>query len=62
MREQEVLTGLVSGARNKEIAAELGMSLRTARFHVENIYQKLNVQTRTQAMTAAIKLGLVTRE
>ena len=61
-REHEVLTGLASGARNKEIAAELGVSLRTVRFHVENIYQKLDVQTRTQAARAAIELGLVTLE
>ena len=61
-REHEVLTGLASGARNKEIAAELGTSLRTVRFHVENIYQKLNVQTRTKATRVAIELGLVTRE
>ena len=61
-REHEVLTGLASGARNKEIAAELGMSIRTARFHVENIYQKLNVQTRAQATRAAIELGLVPLE
>ena len=62
MREREVLTGLASGARNKEIAAELGVSVRTVRFHVENIYQKLHVHTRTQAARAAIELGLVTLE
>ena len=62
MREHEVLTGLTSGARNKEIAVELGISVRTARFHVENIYQKLNVQTRSRATRVAIELGLVTRE
>ena len=61
-REHEVLTGVASGARNKEIAAELGMSIRTARFHVENIYQKLNVRTRAQATRVAIELGLVPLE
>jgi DNA-binding NarL/FixJ family response regulator len=61
-REHEVLTGLASGARNKEIAAELGMSVRTARFHVENIYQKLDVHTRTQAARASIAWGLVAPE
>ena len=58
-REHEVLTGLASGARNKEIAAELGTTLRTVRFHVENIYPKLNVQTRSQATRAAIDRRLV---
>ena len=61
-REHQVLAGLASGARNKEIAAELGVSLRTARFHVEHIYEKLNVHTRTQATRAAIESGLVTRK
>ena len=60
MREQEVLRALASGARNKEIAAELGTSVRTVRFHAENIYQKLNVQTRSHATRVAIELGLVT--
>ena len=59
-REREVLQGLASGARNKEIAAELGTSVRTVRFHVENIYQKLHVHTRTQAARAAIERGLLT--
>lgn len=62
LREREVLTGLASGARNKEIAAELGVSVRTVRFHVENIYQKLDVHTRTRAAKAAIEWGLVTQE
>ena len=62
MREQDVLEGLVSGARNKEIAAELGTSVRTAKFHVENIFQKLQVHTRTQATRVAIDLGIVPRE
>ena len=62
MRERAVLRALASGARNKEIAAELGMGVRTARFHVENIYQKLGVRTHTQAARAAIELGLVMGE
>ena len=62
MRECAVLRSLASGARNKEIAAELGVGVRTARFHVENIYQKLGVHTRTQATRAAMELGLVTGE
>lgn len=61
-RELQVLVDLAFGARNKEIAAELGMSVRTVRFHVENIYQKLNVRTRTQATRVAIELGLDTLE
>lgn len=59
VREQEVLVGLASGARNKEIAGELGTSVRTTKFHVENIYQKLHVHTRAQATRVAIELGMV---
>ena len=61
-REREVLEGLMSGARNKELAADLGTSVRTVKFHVENIFQKLHVHTRGQATSLAIELGLVPRE
>ena len=61
-RERAVLEALTSGARNKEIAGELGTSVRTVKFHVENIFQKLHVHTRTQATSVAIELGLVPRE
>ena len=61
MREHEVLRSLVSGARNKEIAAEIGTSVRTAKYHVEHIFQKLDVHTRSQATKVAIELGIVPR-
>ena len=61
-REREVLEGLASGARNKEIAAELGTSVRTVKFHVENIFQKLRVHTRARATKVAIELGFAPRE
>lgn len=61
-RERAVLEALTSGARNREIAGELGTSVRTVKFHVENIFQKLHVHTRTQAASVAIELGLVPRE
>ena len=61
-REQEVLESLAAGARNKEIATELGTSVRTAKFHVENIFQKLQVHTRAQATRVAMEFGVVPRE
>ena len=56
-REFEVLRLLASGARNKEIAEHLNLSVRTVRFHIENIYGKLGVHTRTQAVRAAAEQG-----
>jgi len=46
--------------RNKEIAARLFVSERTVNFHLANIYQKLNVSGRTEALSKAIEQGLVT--
>jgi len=50
MREQEVLRQLAQGYLYKEIAAALAISLETVRCHVRNIYGKLHVRTRTQAL------------
>jgi DNA-binding NarL/FixJ family response regulator len=59
-REQDVLQLLVRGLRNKEIAARLFVSERTVNFHLANIYQKLNVSGRTEALSKALERGLVT--
>ncbi len=58
-RELEVLRLVASGARNKDIAEQLFLSVRTVRFHIENIYQKLAVQTRTQAVRVATERHLL---
>jgi DNA-binding NarL/FixJ family response regulator len=58
-RELEVLQLLTRGMRNKEIAARLYVSERTVKFHLANIYQKLNVSGRTEALSKAIAQGLV---
>ena len=52
-RQQEVLQLLASGARNQEIADQLFLSLRTVKFHVENLYRNLGVRTRTEAVRVA---------
>src|SRR2546421_1211414 len=59
-REQEVLQLLARGLRNKEIAARLNVSERTVNFHLANIYQKLNVSGRTEALSKAHEQGLLT--
>ncbi len=58
-RELEVLTLLVEGKSNAEIAQVLVISPHTAREHVTNILQKLSVHDRVQAAVKAIKDGLV---
>ena len=59
LRELEVLGLLARGLRNKEIGSRLCVSLSTVKTHVCHVYQKLSVQTRTQAVRRAQKLGLV---
>jgi DNA-binding NarL/FixJ family response regulator len=58
-REQEVLGWLARGRVNKEIAAGLGISERTVKFHVSSIFNKLGASNRTEAVTLAVQRGLV---
>jgi two-component system NarL family response regulator len=58
-REIEVLHLLAQGMRNKEIAAQLGISDETAQGHVKNILAKLSVHDRTEAVAVAIRRGFV---
>lgn len=59
-REDEVMHLLASGLTNKEIASRLGISEHTVKFHVNGILGKLGVETRTEAVVTAARLGLVT--
>ncbi len=58
-REMEVLQMLAEGLSNKEIAAELHMSVDTERTHMMNILSKLGVHSRLQALVFAARYGLV---
>lgn len=58
-RELEVLTELVQGSPNKVIARALQMTENTVKFHLKNIFQKLGVQHRTQAIRVARERGLI---
>lgn len=49
-KEKEVLKSLAKGLRYKEIAGELNVSMETVRTHARNIYEKLQVQSRTEAL------------
>src|SRR5690606_13141068 len=57
-REMEVLKCLSKGQSNQEIADELFINIKTVKFHVTNIFQKLNVDDRTQAAIYAHKNGI----
>jgi DNA-binding NarL/FixJ family response regulator len=59
-RELEVLTLLAQGKPNKEIAAHLIISERTAKFHVSSILGKLGATNRTEAVSLAAQIGLIT--
>lgn len=58
-RESQVLRMMADGLGNKEIAAQLGISEHTAKFHVAQILAKLGVNTRTEAVALGIRRGLV---
>ena len=58
-REQEVLELLARGARNKEIAAELFITVSTVEKHIASVFNKLGVSNRAEAARAAVDRGLV---
>lgn len=58
-READVLQLLALGWTNRRIAHSLGVRERTVRFHLENIYKKLEVRSRTEASAWAITHGVV---
>lgn len=58
-RELDILTLMAKGLRNKEIAAQLFITERTVKFHANAIYRKLDVGSRTEAVSKALKHGLV---
>ena len=59
-REKEVLALLVERLTNREIGERLFISTATVKRHAHNIYEKLNVKSRREAVTKAVALGLIT--
>ena len=58
-REVQVLRLVTTGLRNKEIAAELGITENTAKFHLKNILEKLHAESRVELAARAVREGLV---
>jgi two-component system, NarL family, response regulator YdfI len=58
-RETDVLRMLAQGLVNKDIAAGLGISEHTVKFHISSILDKLGASTRTEAVTLGIRRGLI---
>jgi LuxR family maltose regulon positive regulatory protein len=58
-REQEVLRLVAKGLSNREIAEALFITLGTVKKHLNNIFSKLDVKSRTQATTRGRELGLL---
>jgi DNA-binding NarL/FixJ family response regulator len=58
-REVEVLRLMANGSANKQIASELSITESTVKTHVANIFQKLEVNHRTEAVTKAMTKGII---
>ena len=61
-REMQVLTLLVMGSSNSEIATHFNISLATVKYHLSNIFSKLGARSRVEAVTIALKHNLVKKE
>lgn len=61
-REVEILRAAASGHSNMQIAEALAVSISTVKFHLNNIYSKLGVSSRTAAISTAIKRGIIVLE
>lgn len=59
-RELEILTSTAKGMSNKEIASQLNISERTVQTHLVNIFRKMQVSSRTEAVLQGLKIGWLT--
>jgi DNA-binding CsgD family transcriptional regulator len=59
-RELEVLQIASHGATNRQIAARLGVTVHTVKFHLASSYRKLGASNRTDAIVRALRAGLTT--
>ncbi len=58
-REEEILWGIAKGLTYKELAQQLGISAQTVPSHIKNIYRKLQVHSRSEAIFEAVQMGII---
>jgi LuxR family transcriptional regulator, maltose regulon positive regulatory protein len=58
-RETDIMRSVLSGRSNREIAEVLGISQNTVKFHLKNIFQKLNVSTRSEAINVCLRENVI---
>lgn len=58
-KEAQILQSVAQGFKSKEIAFDLGISERTVKAHLTNVYNKLGVDSRSQAVAAALERGIL---
>ena len=61
-QQMRVLKYISSGYANKEIAKKMVISIRTVEMHTFRLYKRLNVKSRTQAILAAVQMGIIELE
>lgn len=59
-REMQILRGIAKGQTTKRLAKDLGLAPPSIESHLRNIFKKLNVSNRGEAVSSALKLGLIT--
>ena len=59
-REMQILRGLAKGSTSKRLAKDLGLKVSSIDTHLRNLYRKLGVGNRGEAVSAAMRLGLIT--
>ena len=59
LEELEILALVAEGKSNKQIGAELFLAVQTVKFHLTSLYRKLDASTRTEAVRAAYRQGLL---
>ncbi len=58
-REMDILWGIAKGFTSDELAASLGISRQTVPVHIRNIYRKLQVSNRSEAVFEATRQGII---
>jgi DNA-binding NarL/FixJ family response regulator len=59
-REMQILRGIAKGHTTKRLAKDLGLATSSVETHLRNVFKKLDVNNRGEAVSAALKLGLIT--